>query len=91
MLWSTRTIALRQRETHPVCLSCFAESATKASLALDSVPYVFHLALIHVQGDRNLVDHLFLRHFRGYFGSGKNCFLNGFFVLFNGICGIPAK
>ena len=39
-------IALRQRETHLVCLSCSAESATKAlSLALDSVPRVFHLAL----------------------------------------------
>ena len=39
-------IALRQRETHLVCLSCSAESATEAfSLALHSVPRVFHLAL----------------------------------------------
>ena len=37
---------LRQSETHPVCLSCSAESATEAiSLALHSVPRVFHLAL----------------------------------------------
>ena len=39
-------IVLRQSETHLVCLSCSAESATEAlSLALDSVPRVFHLAL----------------------------------------------
>ena len=39
-------IVLRQRETHLVCLSCSAESATEAlSLALHSVPRVFHLAL----------------------------------------------
>ena len=39
-------LALRQRETHLVCLSCSAESATEAiSLALHSVPRVFHLAL----------------------------------------------
>ena len=39
-------IAFRQRETHLVCLSCSAESATKAlSLALHSVPRAFHLAL----------------------------------------------
>ena len=39
-------IALRQRETHLVCLSCSAESATEAfSLAFHSVPRVFHLAL----------------------------------------------
>ena len=37
---------LRQRETHLVCLSCSAESATEAlSLALYRVPRVFHLAL----------------------------------------------
>ena len=41
---------LRQRETHPVCLSCSAESATEAiSLALLSVPHVFHLALKKVR------------------------------------------
>ena len=40
---------LRQRETHLVCLSCSAESATEAlSLALHSVPRVFHLALKHL-------------------------------------------
>ena len=39
-------IALRQCETHLVCLSSSAESATEAfSLALHSVPRVFHLAL----------------------------------------------
>ena len=33
-------------ETHLVCPSCSAESATEAlSVALDSVPRVFHLAL----------------------------------------------
>ena len=37
---------LKQRETHLVCLSCFAESATASiSPALHSVPRVFHLAL----------------------------------------------
>ena len=40
------TTPLRQRETHRVCLFCSAESATEAiSLALHSVPRVFHLAL----------------------------------------------
>ena len=39
-------VCLRQSETHLVCLSCSAESATEAlSLALHSVPRVFHLAL----------------------------------------------
>ena len=39
-------LVLRQCETHLVCLSCSAESATEAlSLALHSVPRVFHLAL----------------------------------------------
>ena len=42
-------MALRQRETHPVCLSYFAESATEAiSLALHSVLHVFHLALTYL-------------------------------------------
>ena len=39
---------LRQRETHLVCLSCSDESAIKAlslSLALYSIPRVFHVAL----------------------------------------------
>ena len=40
------TTPLRQGETHLVCLSCSAESASKAfSLALHSVPRVFHVAL----------------------------------------------
>ena len=39
-------LALRQRETHPVCLACSAESATEAiSLALSSTERVFHIAL----------------------------------------------
>ena len=39
-------IALRQSETHLARLSCSDESATEAlSLALHSVPRVFHLAL----------------------------------------------
>ena len=40
------SLALRQRETHPVCLACSAESATEAiSLALSSTERVFHIAL----------------------------------------------
>ena len=40
------SLALRQRERHLVCLSCSAESATETiSLALHTVPHVFHLAL----------------------------------------------
>ena len=39
-------VDLRQRETHLVCLSCSAESVTEAiSLALHSVPHVYHFAL----------------------------------------------
>ena len=34
---------------------------------------------LSLQSDRNLVGHLFLKHLQGYFGSGKNCFLNDFF------------
>ena len=37
---------LRRGETHPVCLSCSAESATEAiSLALFCTERVFHIAL----------------------------------------------
>ena len=43
---SPHTYSLSQRETHLVCRSCSAESATKAfSVALHSVSRVFHLAL----------------------------------------------
>ena len=39
-------IALRRGETHLVCLSCSAESATEAiSLALSCTERVFHIAL----------------------------------------------
>ena len=42
---------LRQRETHLVCLSCSAESATKALFfALHSVPRVFYFALMELNG-----------------------------------------
>ena len=44
-----KAMHLRQRESHLVCLSCSAESATEAlSFALHSVPRVFHLALRRV-------------------------------------------
>ena len=45
----------------------------------------------NIQGDRNLEGDLFLKHLRGYFGSGKISSWMVFFALFDSIYGIPAK